>query len=241
MDVYYFLQQRTEFIKHFYDTATTPMFETKRLIEASDVPYNDPPFDDSGEPAYLEEWLRADVEIEVVGRAAVSMLSESIKHFFVTWERRLWAGDRPCQKELPKVFKSEGFVSGYRACFQEALGIDFSAAPADLGIIEQVVLARNDSQHHGDLLRSHVEHSDATRAKYPRPFFMRPDELEPDDSPGNFMNPSLHINRESLFEAIHQLELFCSWLQAQIEEAWMRKRRESRQSASSDATSEGQT
>ena len=50
------------------------------------------------------------------------------------------------------------------------------------------------------ILRTHSKHS--------RPFFMRPDELTFDDgNPKSFMSPSLHINRELLFEAIEQVEI----------------------------------
>jgi len=50
MDVLYFLKERTDLIRHFYDSASAPMVETKRRIEAGEAPFNDPPFDDSGEP-----------------------------------------------------------------------------------------------------------------------------------------------------------------------------------------------
>lgn len=64
MDLAYFLRERTALIRHFYDTASVPFIETKRLIEAKEPPFHDPPWDDSGEPAYMEEWSRADVELE---------------------------------------------------------------------------------------------------------------------------------------------------------------------------------
>ena len=223
MDVLYFLKERTELIRHFYDTASAPMVETKRRIEAGDAPFDNPPFDDSGEPAYLSEWLRADVELELVGRAAVSMLSEALKQFFVNWERRTLAGDRPCHKKKPKDFEN-GFVAGYASCFADAFGLDWAACPARLDVVEQVVLARNLSQH-SDLVLDHVEHDRKTRSKYSRPFFMRPCELTFDDGNLNsFMSPSLHVNRELLFEAIDQVEVLCSWVQDGIDAWWQQPR-----------------
>jgi hypothetical protein len=223
MDVLYFLKERTDLIRHFYDSASAPMVETKRRIEAGEAPFNDPPFDDSGEPAYLAEWLRADVELELVGRAAVSMLSEALKQFSVNWERRTLAGDRPCQKAKPKEFAA-GFVSGYAACFGEAFGLDWTACPARLDVVEQVVLARNLSQH-SDLVLDHVAHDSRTRSKYGRPFFMRPDELTFDDgNPNSFMSPSLHINRELLLAAIDQVEVLCAWVQENIDRWWRDRR-----------------
>jgi hypothetical protein len=218
MDVFYFLKERTELIRHFYDAASAPMLEVKRSIEAGEAPFDNPPYDDSGEPAYLSEWLRADVELELVGRAAVSMVSEALKQFFVNWERRMLAGDRPCQKKAPREFAG-GFLAGYVACFGEAFALDWATCPARLDIVEQVVLARNLSQH-GDLVLDHIEHDEKTRSKYQRPFFMRPDELTFDDNnPNSFISPSLHIARTSLLEAITQVEQLCAWIQERIE-AW---------------------
>ena len=131
MDILYFPKERTELIRYFYDSESAPMVETKRRIEAGEAPFDNPPFDDSGEPAYLSEWLRADVELELVGRAAVSMLSEALKQFFVNWERRTLAGDRPCQKAKPTEF-ARGVLAGYTSCFSDVLGLDWTACPSRL-------------------------------------------------------------------------------------------------------------
>ncbi len=216
MDVNYFLLQRTQFIRHFYDAATAPMIETKRCIDNDLPPFDDPPYDESGEPAYLEEWLQADAEVEVVGRTAISMLSESLKQFFATTERESLQGVRPCQQAFPSTFSKQGFVAGYLACLGDTFGIDWKQCPADLAVIEQVVLARNDSQHQGDLVLTHVEHSARTRERFPRPFFMRPDEPPFDDNPNSFMSPSIHVNRDSLMQAVAEVERFCEWLQERI-------------------------
>ena len=218
MDVNYFLHQRADFIRHLYDTATAPMFETKRRIEANEAPFDEPPYSEDGEPAFLDEWLQADAQVEVLGRASVSLLSEALKQYFVNWERRTLKGDRPCSKACRKAFEG-GFFSGYRACFADAFGIDWSTCPADLVVVEQVVLARNRAQHN-DLVLDHIQHDDATRSKFPRPFFMRPDEPTFDQGDtSSFMSPTLHINRETLFEAIAQVEQLCAWLQMHVE-AW---------------------
>lgn len=219
MDVFFFLKERTDLVRHFYDTAAAPMLEVKRAIEAGEEPFNNPPYDESGEPAYLAEWLRADVELELVGRAAISMVSEALKQFFVNWERRLLVGHRPCQKSSKKAFES-GFLGGYAACFAEAFALDWAACPARFDVVEQVVLARNLSQHN-DLVLDHIEHDSKTRSKYPRPFFMRPDEVTFDgNDPNNFMSPTLHITRTSLLEAIEQVEGLCAWVQEGIE-VWL--------------------
>lgn len=222
MDLNYFLHQRAEFIRNLYETATAPMFDTKRRIESNEAPFDSPPYSEDGEPAFLNEWLQADVQIEVIGRASVSLLSEALKQFFVNLERCTLPGNRPCSKASRKAFE-DGFLAGYRACFADAFGIDWAACPADLAVVEQVILARNRAQHN-DLVLDHIQLDDATRSKFPRPFFMRPDESTLDNcGPSIFMNPTLHINRETLLEAIANVERLSAWLQESIE-AWEGKR-----------------
>ena len=133
MDLAFFLRERTALIRHFFDTASAPFIETKRQIEAGEPPFHDPPWDDSGEPAFMKEWARADVELELLGRACITMLSESIKHYFKGWER--YAPLTPAAKKT----MTRGFVRAYVNHYSAALGIQ--GCPADLDVIEQVVLA----------------------------------------------------------------------------------------------------
>lgn len=53
MDVYFFLKQRTDLIRHFYDAASAPFVETKRCIRKALPPFDNPPYDDSEVPAFL--------------------------------------------------------------------------------------------------------------------------------------------------------------------------------------------
>ncbi|WP_422014729.1 hypothetical protein [Roseateles sp.] len=210
MDLAYFLRERTALIRHFYDAASAPFIETRRLIEAVEPPFHDPPYDESGEPAYLEEWLQADVELELVGRACITMLSESIKHYLHGWER--WV---PLTPAAEKAMGSKGFVRAYVEHYTDQLGAP--VCPADLDVIEQVVLARNSAQHNGNLVTNTVEHDAKTRAKYPRPFFTRPD--GPDSAPSgldNFLVDWVHVDRDKLLRATEQVEILADWLQEQI-------------------------
>jgi hypothetical protein len=215
MDVNFFLKQRTNLIRHFYEIGAAPFIETKRRIEAAEVPFDDPPYDESGEPAFLDEWLRADTELQLVGRAAVSMLSEALKQFFISWERERWVKP-PCQEFFKTEFK-KGFLYGYMACFSEATKADLRAeCPADLAVIEQVVLARNRSQH-TDIHWPAVEHDNETRARYPRPFFVRAEELGLDDDGSWFIGPWLHIDAANFSHAINEVEAFGDWMHRRLE------------------------
>nr|WP_145546456.1 hypothetical protein [Variovorax boronicumulans] len=214
MDVYVFLKERIELIRHFYDAASAPFVDTKRCIEGSLPPYDNPPYDESGEPAFLVEWLRADVEHELVGRSAVSMLSDALKQAFVNWEQKTWA-EQPCADCFKKAFKS-GFVAGYVACFTEGFDLDWSSCPADLDVLKQVVLARNSAQH-ADLVLDHLSHDEKSLRSHPRPFFVRPEDEGANASLSPFLSPTIHISKEKLYEAIEHVDRLGIWLQQEID------------------------
>lgn len=213
MDVYFFLKQRTDLIRHFYDAAAAPFVETKKRIEDKLPPFDNPPFDDSGEPAFLTEWLQADVEQELVGRAAVSMLSEALKQFFVTLEQCTWANP-PCAQCFKDAFKS-GFIDGYTKCFTDIFKLDWSTCNANLDVLKQVVLARNRAQH-SELVMDHLTHDSKSLQAYPRPFFVHPKDEGLDSDVTSFLSPTIHISRENLFEAIEHVEQLAFWLQKKV-------------------------
>jgi hypothetical protein len=214
MDVAYFLHDRTMQIRHFFDTASAPFIESKRAIDVGDPPFHEPPYDKSGEPPFLGEWLQADTSQQLVGRAAVSMLSEALKQFFLDWEFKL-DRTRPCPKDFKGVLKNRGFLLGYVTCFAEALGITPEDFPVDLGMIEQVVIARNTVQHMSVLWPQAI-HDNKNRELYPRPFFAREGEAWAEDGSMPFLNPSLHIDRDKLFAACDEVDKLGAWLQAEI-------------------------
>jgi hypothetical protein len=67
MDVLFFLKQRTNFIRQFYETAGQPFREIQRKIEAGEAPFQPDPFDynEDNEPPFLEEWSRAETSLEI--------------------------------------------------------------------------------------------------------------------------------------------------------------------------------
>src|SRR5947209_1136314 len=84
MNILYFLQERTSFIRAHYETVHATFQETKRKINDQEAPYDEyPPGFNSeyGEPAYLEEWLAADTSQEFLGQSCVSFLAASLKLF----------------------------------------------------------------------------------------------------------------------------------------------------------------
>lgn len=216
MDHAYFLHERTKLIRHFFDAASAPFIETQRAIDAKEPPFDNPPYDESGEPAFLGEWLQADTEQQLVGRACVSMLSEAIKQFFLDWERRL-DRSRPCAKAFKQLLADRGFVIGYVTCFAEALDMKPEDIPVNLDVIEQVVLARNAVQH-STIHWPQAMHDEKHRARYPHPFFAREGDAWPEDGSRPFLEPSLHFERDKLLAACDEVDKLGAWLQNEIHE-----------------------
>ena len=147
------------------------------------------------------------------------MLSASLQLYFRTWERNL---DLDCGKVFKADFKNEGIVGGYRACLASYAGIDWSQCPADLEIIEQVVLARNRDQHPQSITSVRVTHAEKDRQRFPRPFFMNEREavlFEEGDEPMLFMLPAVHVSSDKLMTAIEQVERLCEWLEEKMLDA----------------------
>ncbi len=141
--------------------------EIIRKIEAEEDPYK-PPYSEDGEPPFLAEWMEAQTSVELLGIACVSMLSESLKLYFITWERELRI---ECRPQFRKEFK-RGFLNGYKTCFGHVLNADWGKCPVDFDILDQVILARNRGQHPDDITGMGVDHSGKDRQKYPMPFFV---------------------------------------------------------------------
>ena len=215
MDVDFFLKLRTNFILKFYDEAVKPFLETQRLIEAGEEPFV-PPYSEDGEPAFQVEWSNADTAVQIVGRTAISMLSESLKVYLIQWDELLGI---QCGKHLKAEFK-KGYWTGYRECFAQACAIDWSKCPADAEFIEQIALARNSSQHAGKIGSMSAEHPKDLRNRFPNPVFVNEYEknLDPDDVRAlSWLGSKLIVSREALVESIRQVELLVDWLEPQMQ------------------------
>lgn len=218
MDVLFFLKERTRLIRQYYVNAASPFNEIIRKIEAGEEPFV-PPYSEDGEPPFLSEWIDADELLEVTGRCCLSMLSASLQLYFRTWERNLGLS---CGKTFKAEFRDGGIVGGYRACLASCADIDWSQCPADLEIIEQVVLARNRDQHPESITSARVTHAEKDRPRFPRPFFMNEREavlFEEDDEPTLFMLLSVHVSSDKLMTAIEQVERLCEWLEDKMHDA----------------------
>ncbi len=120
---------------------------------------------------------------------------------------------------LKAAFK-EGWINGYRVLFRDHLGIDWAQGPSDLRILEEIVLARNTSQHPDSITTLHVKQSKKHAAQYPRSFFADEFELlawgdRNAHSAEQFWPIRLNVTRDKLLAAIDEVERFCDWLDEQ--------------------------
>src|SRR4051812_24347791 len=122
MDVKHFADLRTNFIRMFYREGRKPFDAIQKAIDEQASPFDEPPYGydiESGEPAYLTEWLEAEMAINVLGYSCLSMLSNSLKIAFTNFEREFRF------KPGRKAFK-QGFVSGYKGILSEILDTDWT-------------------------------------------------------------------------------------------------------------------
>src|SRR4051812_38441845 len=214
MKVLYYFKERTQFIRRHYETASEPFREIKRKIEAGEAPFVQDPEGREDEPPFLKEWQQAERSLEVLGRRCVSMLSDSLKLYFQTWESELriqWQGG-----EKKRYFK-KGFVQGYRRRFGDLLKGTWEDCPVDFDLLEQVTLVRNKEQHPDRITTMRVKHDydTRTRSRFPSLFFLSEDErmlFSTSDIPINFQ-PTVQVSREQLFAALEQVEALGDWLE----------------------------
>jgi len=217
MDVKHFADLRTNFIRMFYREGRKPFQAIQKAIDEEKPPFDEPPsyYDiESGEPAYLTEWLEAEMAINVLGYSCLSMLSNSLKIAFSNFERVF--GFRPGKG----AFK-QGFVAGYKNVLSEVLDTDWSDCPADFAIIEQVVLARNSTQHMDDYHGFDAYYDESTVRKHPSLFFVSGDkeELDPND-PVSWFGRRIEVTESDLFRAIEEVEKLVAYIAGREEKAY---------------------
>ena len=214
MDLEYFLNSRTKFVRYFYENSALKFDEIIYAIEKGEEPFI-PPYSEDGEPPFMEEWMDAKAGLEAVGHASLSMLASSLHLFLKEWVVRL---DKSHGMTFDVSFK-KGWFNAYRKIFLE-LELEIDECPANLEVIEQISLARNRAQHPEELTNLSIHHSENELKKYPQPFFAQQSEIdrattEEGESLSWWLPLSLSITKEKMFEAITEVEALCSWLDAE--------------------------
>jgi predicted nuclease of predicted toxin-antitoxin system len=208
VDTLHFLKLRTAFIRQLYATASHPYIERKRAIEAEEAPWV-PPYSEDEVPPFVDEWIEADKSIQVLGATCISMLSSALHLYLKEWQKRIGV---PTTKS---AFK-DGWVRGYKSYLEAHTNIDFSTCPVNLSVLEEIVLARNQTQHPSYLELDSFFYSDKDLKTLPSPMFMKDHDLamHKKGEQWKFMFPAIQVTAEALSTALGQVELFATWIES---------------------------
>lgn len=206
MDVAYFLRRRVEFIRHFYEMSAAPFVERKRLIESGEQPFV-PPYSEEPEPPFLEEWLEAEVALQLLGCTCISMLAAAFHLYFKTWAHQV--------QVPPETSFKNGWFNGYKAYFAQHFGIRFEDSRCRLDVLEEIVLVRNRTQHPESLLMDTTHYSESDLKKLPNPFFIdEHGEIFSDIDDGErswLLPPPIRVTDEKLDATLSEVERFVEW------------------------------
>ena len=216
MDLVFFIKDRLKFATYFFENASKPFVHLISAIEKEEPPFVQV-YDESGEPQYLQEWQDASAGFESVGLTALSMVASSLQLFLNDWVRlRLESRGEPQYKRKHK----KGWFHAYRKILEE-VGLDLTTCPANLELIEQVVLARNRGQHPETLTMLQTTHAKSDLEKYPSPYFVsETDQRVIEQGNGElswWLSPNVYVNESKLSTVISEVEKVCEWLE---EEYW---------------------
>lgn len=212
LDIEFFLKDRTNFILYFYDTATASFTKIMNNIENGVEPYIQPYSDD--EAPFLTEWLDAKSGLETCGHHTLSMLSSSLQLYLKAWVDRF---DRYHGMKFDVNFKKKGWFNGYREIFNE-VELNMSECPSNLEIIEQIPLVRNRVQPPEQHTSINISHSESDLSKLSNPYFVQESELSlasDHEKQSWLFPPTIAPTNEKIVEAINNVEILCSWLEAQ--------------------------
>lgn len=205
MDLAYFLNQRLAFVEYFHTGTTASFQEVKRKIEAGEPPYvdvRDPEYVD--EPAFFKEWEKADAAMAITGAACLDLLQSTLHAFLNEYMRQI--GQERIIPQLGRL-KQKSWLGNYKVFFQVYLQIEWAASGADLDLLEQVILARNDFTHNSDLFSFGAFQSLFHSEKHPDSAF-----ADPKWKTMLMQRTPLSVPTETLHRAIETLRTLCEYL-----------------------------
>ncbi|EJC7018389.1 MULTISPECIES: hypothetical protein [Vibrio] len=208
MDIQVFTNERLKFARFFYSEGVKPFKSIMNLIENEQEPYV-PTYDESGEPQYIYEWIQAQDGIEAVGLASLSMLSSALQLYMNGWLDR---------KEAPKgvVAVERKGRKGWFHALKDGIashGVDFTQCPIDVDVLEQLVLARNRTQHTEDITSNSVKHLKRDLDKFQSHVFVKPSDVPKVNAGFDWVR--VHVDESNFNQATDSVEVFCKWLEKQ--------------------------
>jgi hypothetical protein len=147
------------------------------------------------------------------------MLAAALHLYLETWVSESRA---PINVALKKSFRNIGWFPGYKTHFTQRFAIDFKACPGNLGLLEEVVLARNRFEHPASITNLRTKYAEADLKKLQHMFFVDEREAflfagEEEGEMAWFFPPTLHISETQLLAAITEVDTFAQWFEAEIE------------------------
>ena len=202
MNLLHFLDERLNFALYLYDSTAPRFLEIARKIEAGEEPFVDRrhPDDPDPEPAYLEEWERADLAVEVVGMSCLGLVQSALHAYLKKFVGKDLLGPI-------KQMKQGSWVENFKAAFGTDPDFDWAGSGVDLSLIEEIVLTRNSFQHGDDLLTVYTFQDDKHAAKYPTSHFGHATWRK-----GYFRNARLTVTREKLVASVEAVRTLCRFL-----------------------------
>jgi hypothetical protein len=206
MDILAGLRDKLRFIEWFYSVASHPFPEIKRNIESGEfgpvpVDADGCPYDD--EPPFLSEWLDADEALNLVGQAALNLAQSAIREYL--------DGFIGVNGHEPPPGRGNWFQR-YKQFFLITYRIDWDGGPVPASEIEEINLARNDSQHSGQLFGMSKRMSEDHRARFPNGLFAH--ELDAQVFGGIVgSRPRMYVTERGLGEAIRRIQAFCEFIE----------------------------
>jgi len=217
LDIFYFLRLRLQFTEKFYETAAEPFLAEMKKIEQVEEPYTevDP---EGGEPPYQHEWNDCYESLDVLGQHCIGMLGTSLRLYLDSYTERM---NKLGINLKYKRRDNKGWLHDYKKLFLEEMKIDWDKSPVNIGILEQILLARNDFEHNTDIATMAVYQNEKHFEKYKDSFFADNMELQLYRGKGSegeeflpFAPWHLNVSHEQLLKAIEEVRNFCAWLEA---------------------------
>lgn len=222
MDFAFFFHQRVSFIASFYQTGSQPFTSIISAIEEECPPFDVPPsnFDlESDEPPYMQEWMDAHDGLFVVGQASVSLLSDALKLYFNGLQA---AGYITLSDAERSSMRRNGFVRSHLDAVIRTYNLEQGNHSAAIDTLEQIVLARNLSQHGSSLTTIGERHPERDLQRFSSMIFASEAEENLWRTSGgqlSLLSPRLQIDAKSLKLAIEASVQVVKWVDGGITRA----------------------
>ena len=207
MDLMYFLRERTDFVRYLYGATVKPLIEVKRKISEREEPYRDMPSWDEhdDEPSFQTEWENAGDAAAVMGITCLGLVQSAFQSFLKEYLKEVGG-----QELVQRAGKKGNWFLNYKALFAESPEHDWTTSGADLTLIEQMILTRNDLQHNFGIFSNTASQSPDHAKKHPDSVF------RDSEWPGGLLcGPAPLIVAPSQLEAtIQAVEKLCDYLEA---------------------------